>query len=146
MELETSNAERLRAWLMGCPAIDPTKRFGLDDLGESPPQYALMTVPSALKWRGNILGQQVAAPEQVERFFFASREFWGSDAVQGLESLRFYRAVTDWIAAQNAAGAFPAWAGGVVTGIVPTLTASPVDYGAGTARYEIQIDVNYRTV
>ena len=55
-------------------------------------------------------------------------------------------AVADWIAAQNAAGAFPEWEGGSVTGVTPTLTGAPVACGAGAARYQIQIRVTYVVV
>ena len=142
---ETSNAERLRAWLFGCEAIDATKRFGVDYLGDEPTQYALITVPSALKWHENILGQRRLADEQAQNFVFASRECYGADAAQNLANLAFYQAVTRWIMAQNEARAFPAWEGGEVSGVEPTLTGGPVACGAGAAKYQIRIRVSYRT-
>ena len=141
--LETSNAERLRRWLFNCEAIDATKRFGVDYLGDEPTEYALITAPSALKWRENILGERKLKGEQAQSFIFASQEYYGADVGQNLQNLAFYEAVMNWIMAQNAAQAFPEWEGGSVTSVTPTLTGAPVAYGAGAARYQIQIKVSY---
>ncbi len=141
---DVSNAQRLRSWLFGCEAIDATKRFGVDYLGDEATEYALITVPSALKWRENILGKRRLRNEQEQSFIFASQEYYGADVGQNLKNLAFYQAVMKWIMAQNAAQAFPEWEGGRVTGITPTLTGAPIAFGAGVARYQIQIKVTYR--
>ena len=141
---DISNAQRLRTWLFGCEAIDATKRFGVDYLGDEPTEYALITVPSGLKWSENILGERKLKPEQEQNFIFASQEYYGADVAQNLQNLAFYQAVMNWIMARNAAGDFPTWDGGRVTGITPTLTGAPIAYGAGAARYQIQIKVTYK--
>ena len=127
-----SNAEHLRDWLTGCGAIDPAKRFGVDWLGAEPGGYALVTVPSPLRWRENVLGECRPEPEQVQDFLFAARESCGADAAGNLANLALCRDVADWISAQNVAQAFPRWEGSEVTGVTPTLTGAPLAFGAGS--------------
>ena len=138
-----TNAARVRAWLLGCGAIDPAKRFGVDYLGDAPTENALITAPSALKWAQNINGERKLKGEQAQDFVLATRASWGADVAGNLENLAFYQAVARWITERNAAGDFPEWEGGVVTGVTPTLTGAPVAGGVGTAQYQMQIRVNY---
>lgn len=139
-----SNAEHLRRWLMGCGAIGGEGRFSVDWLGDGPGEVALITVPSALRWRENVLGERRLLDEQEERFILATRRPFGADTAGNLENLAACRAVAEWISARNAEGAFPEWEGGVVTGVVPTLTGAPAAAEAGTARYQVEIKVTYR--
>ena len=139
-----SNALRLRQWLMGCGAIGAGARFGVDWLGDEGVDCALITVPSPLKWRENVLGERRLEREQVQDFLFAARLRFGADTDENLDNLARLQGVADWIVDRNAAGDFPRWIGGEVTGITPTLAPAPVEGGAGTARYQIQIRVNYK--
>jgi len=141
---EISNAEHLRQWLFGCEAIDDTKRFGVDYLGDEPTEYALITVPSGLKWTENIVGERKLRGEQEQSFIFASQEHYGADVARNLQNLAFCQTVMSWIMARNAAQDFPEWEGGTVTGVVPTLTGAPIAFGAGAARYQIQLKVTYK--
>lgn len=142
---EISNAQRLRQWLLGCEAIDPGKRFGVDWLGDDGEEYALLTAPSPLRWRENVLGQRRLLEEQEQVFHLVTRAHWGAGAEGSLDNLASCQAVVRWIMERNAAGDFPQWEGGEVIGVTPTLTGAPIAYGAGTARYQIQIKVIYRT-
>ena len=139
-----SNAEHLRQWLLGCGAIDRTKRFGVDWLGDGGDGYALVTEPSPLKWKANVLGECRPEAEQAQDFLFEARACYGADAAQNLANLALCQDVMNWIVARNAARVFPRWEGGVVTGVMPTLTGAPIAFGAGNARYQIHIRVNYR--
>ena len=136
--------EIIMEWLRGCGVIDPGKRFGVDWLGDEPAEYALITVPSGLRWTENIVGQRRLKGEQAQDFIFAVQAFYGADTPRSLENLAFCQAVTDWIVDRNAARDFPEWEGGVVTGVMPTLTGAPVAWGTGAARYQIQIRVTYK--
>ena len=139
-----SNAEHLRQWLLGCGAIDGTKRFGVDWLGDGADGYALVTKPSPLRWKENVLGECRPAAEQAQDFLFEAQACYGADAAQNLANLALCQDVMNWIVARNAARDFPRWEGGVVIGVTPTLTGAPIAFGAGSARYQIQIRVNYR--
>ena len=66
---DVSNAQRLRSWMFGCTAIDEAKRFGVDYLGDEPTEYALITVPSTLKWKENILGERKLNPSRNKTSF-----------------------------------------------------------------------------
>ena len=138
-----NNAAALRAWLRTCPDVVRKRVFGADYLGEKE-SYSLDVVPTALKYRENILGERRLMNNQEQNFVFASRELYGDQFQQNLDNLAFFQAVSAWIIAQNNARNFPEWEGGEVTAIVPTLNAYPVSMGSALARYQISIKVTYR--
>ena len=141
--MPTNNAGALRAWLRQCPAVQAARAFGADYLADEA-SYSLDMTPSALRYRENILGEMVLRETQEQNFVFASRDPYGADFQQNLENLAFFQAVSAWIIEQNNARIFPAWEGGEVTAIVPTLSAYPMTMGSAFARYQIQIKVTYR--
>ena len=138
-----NNAGSIRAWLRSCPAIARTRQFGADYLadGES---YSLDAMPTALKYRENILGDVVLRETQEQNYVFAGREPYGAEFRQNLDNLRFFQEVAAWIVEQTNDRNFPDWEGGEVVAIVPTLSAYPVSMGSAFARYQIQIKVTYR--
>ena len=138
-----NNAASLRAWLRGCPEIERARLFGADYLADEE-SYSLDVVPTALRYRENILGEMTLRETQEQNFVFASRDPYGADLQQNLSNLAFFQAVAAWIIAQNNARSFPEWEGGKVTAIVPTLSAYPIVMGSAFARYQIQIKVTYR--
>ena len=141
---EIKNAESVRDWLRtGCPAIDKNARFSVDYLSEKAGEYGIVIIPSALRTRENILGEEVPLEEQEQSFFFAARLSFTQDIRQGIENHAFFQNVIEWIWAQNAAKNFPDWDGGKIRSIVPTLTEDIVAASSSTATYRIQIKVIY---
>lgn len=138
-----NNAASVRTWLRQCSAIERARVFGADYLGEAE-SYSLDVVPTALKYRENILGDNELVQTQEQNFVFASRELYGDQFQQNLSNLAFFQAVSAWIIEQNNARNFPDWEGGAVKSIVPTLSAYPISMGSAFARYQIQIKVTYR--
>ena len=138
-----NNADNLRTWLRQCPTLERDRRFGADYLGDEE-SYSLDVVPTALKYRENILGDMVLRERQEQNFVFASREPYGADFRQNLENLGVMQAVAAWIIERNNARDFPDWEDGEVVAIVPTLTGYPIAMGSAFARYQIQIKVTYR--
>ena len=141
---EVNNTERFRAWLRTCPAIAQSQYFGADYIGETATEYAVMSTPSGLRYRENILGTRFLLTTQEQNFVFAAKVPYGSDVHQNLENLGFFQDVAAWIAAQNAAGNFPEWEGGTVTAIECTNTGAPIQTGPDAARYQFQIRVTYK--
>ena len=139
----TNNTGVMREWLRQCPAIEQARAFGVDFL-DSSSSYSLDAVPTALKYRENILGDMVLQQRQEQNYVLASRDPYGADVAQNLDNLGALQAVTAWIIDRNNARDFPAWEGGEVVAIVPTLTAYPMALGSAFARYQIQIKVTYR--
>ena len=139
------NAGALRAWLRGCPAIDPARPFGVDHLTPGAGGYALCAAAGELKMRENILGRVEPLSKQTQDYLFAVRGDNGADAAGGLESLALLQAVAAWIRAQNAAGNLPARGDGRVTAALPVAYGAAVDFGADTARYQMRIRVFYET-
>lgn len=138
-----NNVAAMRAWLRGCTDIISRRLFGVDYLADEA-SYSLDTVPSALAYRENILGEMVLRETQAQNFVFASREPYGSDVMQNADNAAFFQAVAAWIITQNNQRIFPEWEGGEIISIVPTLTAYPISMGSAFARYQIQIRVTYR--
>lgn len=141
---DVNNAEKMRMWLRACPAIAQSNYFGADYLGENATEYAIMSVPSNLRYRENILGERVLLDKQEQNFIFAAKIPYGSDIKQNLDNLGFLQDVADWIKAQNANRNFPEWNGGVIVGIEASNSGAPIQYGADAARYQIQLKVTYR--
>ena len=142
---EIKNAESVRNWLRtGCPHISQTARFSVDYLSEKAGEYSIIIIPSVLRTRPNILGEEVPLDEQEQPFFFAARLSFTQDIRQSIENHAFFQSVIDWVWAQNAAKNFPAWDGGKIKSIVPTMTEDIVAVSANTATYRIQIKVTYR--
>ena len=140
---ENNNAGAMRAWLRACPALTRDRAFGADYLAEGE-SYSLDTIPSAIRYRENILGETAPLERQEQVFVLASREPYGPDHTQNLDNLGVFQDVAAWIVAQNAARRFPEWAGGEVVAVVPTVSAAPVSRGSAFARYEMEITVTYR--
>lgn len=139
-----NNAEQLRAWFRGCPALAAGNRFRMDYLAENPTEYALYAVPSQINYRENVLGEEVPLDIQSVNYIFASKESYGADVEQNLANLGFYDEVVKWILEQNAQRNFPDINEGRIKSIVPTLTAYPIQIGSDAAKYQIQLKITYR--
>lgn len=142
--MSVNNTESLRNWFRKCPEISRSNRFRADYLAEGPTEYAIMSVPSTLKYHENILGEEVLDDDQVQNFIFASKEVYGADVQQNLANLAFYQSIVNWIIDRNNAKDFPEWDGGRIRSILPTLTAYPAQVGSNVAKYQIQLRINYR--
>ncbi len=142
--MSVNNTESLRNWFRKCPEISRNNRFRADYLAEGPTEYAIMSVPSTLKYHENILGEEVLDDDQVQNFIFASKEVYGADVQQNLANLAFYQSIVNWIIDRNNAKDFPEWDGGRIRSILPTLTAYPAQVGSNVAKYQIQLRINYR--
>lgn len=141
---ELNNTEQIRNWFRTCPVIKSGNRFRVDYLSESPTEYAIYAVPSAINYRENVLGEEIPLPIQTLNFIFASKESYGADIQQNLANLGFYDAVVAWVLEQNAQRNFPTINEGRVKSIVPTLTAYPAQIGSSAAKYQIQLKITYR--
>lgn len=141
---EVNNAEQLRAWFRACPLLASGVRFNADYVAGKAAEYAIYSVPSALKYHENILGDEIPDDNQTQNFIFVAELPYGADARQNLDNLGFMQAVVGWILQQNMGRAFPFWAGGQIKSILPTLTGAPVQVGASSAKYQIQLKINYR--
>lgn len=144
MSLALNNAEQLRNWFRGCPALAEGSRFHMDFLAENPTDYALYAVPSTIVCQENVLGEELPADIQSIDYIFASKESYGPDVEQNLANLGFYDEIVCWIIQQNALRNFPAINEGRIKSIVPTLTAYPIEIGSDAARYQIQLRITYR--
>ena len=146
MSEAANKAEKLREWFHTCPAVVRGNRFNVDYIAEKPTEYAIFSVPSALKYHENILGDEVPDDIQTQNFIFASKQPYGADIQQNLINLGFLQEIADWVLTQNAARNFPKWGDGQIKSIVPTLTGAPVSVGSSAATYQIQLKITYRRI
>lgn len=138
-----NNVEHLRAWLRGCPELSRDNHFRVDYMSEEPLEYSLISVPSTIYYRKNVLGEEIPRKEQTMQFIFATRHEWGADEAQNIANFGFYQDVIVWMITQNAARNFPKINDGRVTAIKPTLSQYVSAPGTDSARYQIQIEVSY---
>ena len=115
----------------------------VDYTGGDPVEYSIFSVPSEIKFRTNVLGEEVPQEVQTLDYIFASIENYGKNKAN-IDNLGFYQKVTDWIIEQSAARNLPAIDGGTITSIKPTLTAFVQGAAAASARYQINIKITYR--
>lgn len=141
---EVNNTERLRTWLLGCSTLQDAVYFGADYLGENATEYSVISVPSNLQYRENILGKMVLRETQEQNFIFAAKVPYGSDVQQNLANLGFFQDVANWINEQNAQGNLPEWEGGTITSVSVSNTGAPIQTGSNSARYQFQIKVTYK--
>lgn len=141
---EINNTERLRTWLLECPSIQAAAYFGADYLGENATEYSILSVPSLLRYRENIIGKRVLLENQEQNFIFAAKIPYGSDVQQNLANLKFFQDVANWINTQSLAGNLPEWDGGTVTSVSVSNTGAPIQIGSDAARYQFQIKVTYK--
>lgn len=141
-----NNAGSLRAWFRTCPALSAAQYFGADYMGENPTEYAIISVPSTLYYRENIVGKRVLRTTQEQNFIFAAKIPYGSDVQQNLDNLAFFQDVQTWVYQQNLSGNLPVWDGGVVTAVSVTSTGAPVQIGTDAARYQFQVKVAYKII
>jgi len=139
-----NNVEHLRHWLRQCPVLSAGNHFRVDYMAEEPVEYSLISVPSSIAYRKNVLGEDVPQDNQTVNFIFATRETWGGDEAQNIENFGFYQDIIAWIVDRNNAHDFPRINDGVVTAIKPTLSQYVSAPGTDSARYQIQIAVDYR--
>ena len=138
-----NNLGSVRAWLRTCPSVASNAPFGADFLGDDPDKFALCSVPTVVRTRENIMGETVKAPVQEQNFAIDYRATYGEPVQNNLDTLGLLQAIHDWIVEQNNAGNFPAWQGGTIKSIMPTMTPAMMDVRSATARYRVQIKVIY---
>lgn len=141
----SNNEQHLRKWLMGCPELSNKNRFRVDYLSEKPTEYAIFAQPSTIAYTENVLGEMVPRQKQVQNFVFATKDVYGADERQNLSNYQFYQDVIAWMQNQNAQRNLPDWEGGTVESVVPTLTQYVSVPGTDSAKYQIQIQVTYKT-
>lgn len=134
----------MRAWLRTCPDIDNNKFFRVDYIDDDPNCYAIYSVPSALNYKTDILGETYLDSVQRMSFYFCVICPWGKDIKQNIDNIRAVTAVVDWMQAQNASKNFPALEEGRAISVLPALSPQPLQQTAETAIYQISIQLKYR--
>lgn len=136
--------DAIRDWFRQCPLVSSENRFGVDNMGADPTEYAIYMAPSALVTATDITGAVYVRTVQERSFTFASRNKHPADVLQSLANHGFYDGIITWMIQQNKAKNFPEIPDGVVTAIIPTTTQYLFEAGANSGRYQISCKMKYR--
>lgn len=141
MEGNTPIIESLRTYLIASPLLaDLKKRLGIDYLGEGEGSYTIDSVP------GDPVIRRYADGGSLRQFLFifASKEFYGADPLQNIESIGFYEDLERWFREQTKEKSLPALSGRRSAQSLETMTSGYIfDTQDDRARYQIQARLVY---
>lgn len=129
--------EELRQWLRTSPYIKNENEFNINFLGGETTAYSLETVPGNNTLRRYLDGSEI----EQRSFVLATREAYGVDVIDNIETTVFFEGLTDWINKQNKNKHFFEIDNGKVlsVGVSSSYYLYSEDYG--TARYQMQLSV-----
>ena len=143
-ETRLHDIEAIRAWLRTCPYIVAKAPFTVDYLDDDPTKYAIYSVPSAITYKRDILGNVYEADVQTKTYYFSVSMPASEDAGQMADNLKTLDQVIDWMGSQNAAKNLPQPERMRVKSLVPTLTPYALQPHSNVMIYRISIQMTYR--
>ena len=141
--MDENKVEQLRKWLRLCPYLQKSSAFRVNYLGAEEVEYALTQVPSLIRYRRNVLGEEEPLSTQTEQFSLQLRLPYGKDIQENMRCTAWCQQILEWIIAQCQPQRYPEFRDGRVLSIVPTLSPYVAQAGQGTAGYEIMLQVTY---
>ncbi len=144
--MSNTNENYIKTWLRGCSAIDANNRLRVDYLGENAVEYSLISSPSSIAYKENVLGEMIPQLRQQVNYIFAARLPYGQDTETNAANLDLFKNIINWIIEQNNNRNLPEMIDGKITAVVPTLTPFVAVVGADAAKYQIQLQITYRRV
>lgn len=125
-----------RAWLRAnCPHIDKQDRFNANYLGAEPMTYTLRSAGQS--HRATISGGNKGTYKLV----FEARLPYGAAVAENLSAADLFARLDAWLRAQDQLGLYPQVEGGDVTGLAVSNAGLLQDATAGTARYQLQLQL-----
>ena len=134
--------EEVRDYFLSCPAIKRrAKIFGINNLGPDALDYTVESVP------GNPIVKRYTngASIRAKQFVIASRELHSVAAKTQARNVETFDAVCAWVEEQNAEGNYPKISEGQPLEVVVNSSAYLLGVDGKTARYQIQVQLNYFT-
>lgn len=131
---------KVREYFLHCPILDEFTKLNINYLGAEAKDYTIDPVPAESIIKKYVDGGAI----KQYIFVFASREFYGNDTMQNIESSGFYEKLSSWIEEQNKIGNLPELKGGKKP-IELSISTSGYLFGASedSARYQIQMRLTY---
>lgn len=136
--------EAIRAWLRTCPQIVSNAPFTVDYLDDDPKKYAIYSVPSAIAFKRDILGNVYEAPVQIKTYYFSVSLPASEEAAQMMANIAMLNDVIEWMVQQNVSGNLPDPDGMRVQSLVPTLSPYAMQPNSNAMIYRITIQMTYR--
>lgn len=134
----------VRDFIKTCPYLTDYEKgmqeIGVDFLGEEPETYVVENVPvdPIVKYYTD------GSAEKRFAFVFASKEFYGRDALTNIENIGFYEAFAAWLTVKTRSRDLPITEDGkVILSIEPTITPYVFNTEMDAARYQIQCMLYY---
>lgn len=133
--------EAVRKFVKTCPHIKKfNEGIGVNFLKEDPISYVIETAPSEPIVEEFMDG----GSDRQYVFNFASRESYGADIRQNIDSCGFYEAFADWLEEQTEKGEFPTLGEKKIPYEIKAITSGYVDdVLPGKAKYVIQCRLLY---
>ena len=139
-----SDIESIRAWLRTCPDIDGNSPFTVDYFDADPTHYAIYTVPSAITYKKDVLGNVYEAPIQTKTYYLNLSMPASEDASVMMENQESLNSLISWLATQNLNKNLPDPDGMDVQSVVPTLTPYAMQPNSNSMIYRISLQMTYR--
>lgn len=131
--------EAVGTFLQGCPLL-AEGQLNIDFLPQDGKSYSLDVSPAAPVVRRYIYGDSLR--QQV--FVLATRAYYGPLIRQQLDNLEFFEQFSQWVEAQDRAGALPDLGDGRVARRLEVTTSGYVFApDTDTARYQMQLRLTY---
>lgn len=131
--------EAIRTFVLLCPFLKDGI-INVDFLGDQPTEYTIDGVPTAEVVRKYADGGTL----KRYTFIFASREYYGENALKNIENNNFYEDFSKWLEKQNNEGILPLLDNGRTSQKIEALTPGYLfDSSTNNARYQIQCRLTY---
>lgn len=131
--------ESIRSFIARCPHL-ADGRLNVDYLGDEPTEYTVDGEPATT------VVKKYADGGAVKRylFVFASRDYYGQDTLQALETHAFYEKFAEWMREESKGNRLPKLGDGKQALEIEALSPGYLfDNAAGNARYQIQCELTY---
>ena len=131
--------ENIRNFLLKCPYLKKG-RLLVDYLTHEVGDYSIEVLPTKGTLKTYLSGDKL----KEMLFVFASREFYGSDAISNMENLNFYEDFSNWLKEKSNKKELPYLDENKTAQFIESISSGYVyDEQAKSARYQIQIRLVY---
>jgi len=132
--------DSLRDYFLDCPILDEFRKINVDYMEVNELAYSIIPTPS------DPIVKEYADGGKLKQYQFsiASREFYGDDTLNNLNSVGFYERLQDWIEVQNYENNLPMLGAGKYSQELQVLSSGYLFHAEeDKAQYQIQLRLIY---
>lgn len=129
----------VKEYIKKCPLIKGNA-INVNYLGDKPVKYTIDNVPASPVIKRYIDG----GTQRQYIVVFASKEYYGEDVLNQMETARFFDEFSQWIEENNKNRVYPDFGGGITPGsVLVTSSGYLYDVSGKSARYQMQLKFIY---